>query len=56
MELRVFWTDTARFQLENNPDSGPKEPLLYNRNFEYRYLAEGNYKIIYRKQDNYVTY
>jgi len=61
MELRVFWTDTARFQLEDifnyykdkasirvarklvkqiidrtiqlekNPNSGPKEPLLTER-------------------------
>ena len=84
MELRVFWTDTARFQLEDiftyykdkanirvarklvkqiidrtiqlekNPDSGPKEPLLSNRKFEFRYLVEGNYKIIYWKQDNYI--
>jgi len=84
MELRVFWTDTARFQLEDifnyykdkanirvarklvkriiertiqlekNPNSGSKEPLLSNRKFEYRYLVEGNYKIIYWKQDNYI--
>jgi len=84
MELRVFWTDTARFQLEDifnyykdkasirvagklvkqiidrtiqlekNPNSGPKEPLLSERKFEYRYLVEGNYKIIYWKQDNYI--
>lgn len=84
MELRVFWTDTARFQLEDifnyykdkasirvaiklvkqiidrtiqlekNPNSGPKEPLLFKRKFEYRYLVEGNYKIIYWKQDNYI--
>ena len=76
MELRVFWTDTARFQLEDifnyykdtaslkvarklvkqiiertiqlekNPNSGSKEPLLSDRKFEYRYLVEGNYKII----------
>jgi len=84
MGLRVFWTDTARFQLEDifnyykdktsirvarklvkqiidrtiqlekNPNSGPKEPLLSERKFEYRYLVEGNYKIIYWKQDNYI--
>ena len=84
MELRVFWTDTARFQLEDifnyykdkasisiakklvkqiidrtiqlekKPNSGPKEPLLSERKFEYRYLVEGNYKIIYWKQDNYI--
>lgn len=84
MELRVFWTDTARFQLEDifnyykdeasiriarklvkqiidrtiqlekNPNSGTKEPLLSERKFEYRYLIEGNYKIIYWKQDSYI--
>jgi plasmid stabilization system protein ParE len=84
MELRVFWTDTARFQLEDifnyykekvgirvagklvkqiidrtiqlekHPDSGPKEPLLSDRKFEFRYLVEGNYKIIYWKRDNYI--
>jgi len=84
MELRVFWTDTARFQLEDifnyykdkaslkvarklvkqiidrtiqlekNPNSGPKEPLLSDRKFEYRYLVEGNYKIIYWKESNYI--
>ncbi len=85
MELRVFWTDTARFQLEdifnyykdkaslkiarklvtqiinrtiqleNNPNSGSKEPLLSARKFEYRYLVEGNYKIIYWKEDSYIN-
>ncbi len=85
MELTVFWTDTARFQLEdifnyykdkaslsvarklvnqiiertiqlvNNPDSGPKEPMLSERKKEFRYLIEGNYKIIYWKQDNYLN-
>ena len=84
MELRVFWTDTARFQLEEifdyykdktsvnvarklvkqiiyrtiqleqNPNSGQKEPLLSDRKFEYRYLVEGNYKIIYWIEDNYI--
>ncbi|MCK5838394.1 MAG: type II toxin-antitoxin system RelE/ParE family toxin [Bacteroidales bacterium] len=84
MELGVFWTDTARFQLEDifnyykdtaslkvarklvkqiiertiqlekNPNSGSKEPLLSDRKFQYRYLVEGNYKIIYWKKDNYI--
>jgi plasmid stabilization system protein ParE len=84
MEVRVFWTDTARFQLEEifdyykekasikiarklvtliidktlqlekNPHSGPKEPLLSGRKFEYRYLVEGNYKIIYWIEENYI--
>lgn len=33
--------------LETNSLIGPKEPLLENRKREYRYLVEGNYKIIY---------
>ncbi|HPE55540.1 MAG TPA: type II toxin-antitoxin system RelE/ParE family toxin [Bacteroidales bacterium] len=84
MELRTFWTDSARYQLEDifdyyknkaniriarklvkriiertiqleqNPNSGAKELLLSNRKFEYRYLVEGNYKIVYWKEDNYL--
>ncbi len=84
MEVKIFWTDTARFQLEDvfnyfkdkasikvarklvkqiidrtiqleiNPKSGTKEPLLSDRKFEYRYLIEGNYKIIYWIENNYV--
>ena len=84
MELRTFWTASARYQLEDifdyyknktniriarklvkriiektiqleqNPNSGVKEPLLPNRKFEYRYLVEGNYKIVYWKEDNYL--
>ncbi len=34
-------------QLETNPKSGRREPLLSKRNFEYRFLIIGNYKIIY---------
>jgi toxin ParE1/3/4 len=41
-------------QLERNPGSGQKEPLLADRKFEYRYLVQGNYKIIYWIEDNYV--
>ncbi len=40
--------------LEKNPFIGVKEPLLLNRKNEYRYLVEGNYKIIYWIEDNYV--
>jgi plasmid stabilization system protein ParE len=35
-------------QLETFPESGPLEPLLKGRKLKYRYLVEGNYKIIYR--------
>ena len=40
--------------LESNPLLGTKEPLLVNRNKDYRYLVERNYKIIYFIEDNYV--
>ena len=83
MEIRVFWTESARsdlkeifgfykevagvniarklvlriiertIQLENNPLSGPQEPLLTKRENHYRYLIEGNYKIIYWIENNY---
>ncbi|MBC7388495.1 MAG: type II toxin-antitoxin system RelE/ParE family toxin [Opitutaceae bacterium] len=33
--------------LETQPRIGPQEELLRSRKFEYRYLLEGNYKIIY---------
>ncbi len=41
-------------QLESFPESGPLEPLLKTRSYKYRYLVEGNYKIIYRIEKNYV--
>lgn len=40
--------------LESNPLLGVKEPLLSARAFEYRYLVEKNYKIIYRFNDNMI--
>ncbi|MEI7597171.1 MAG: type II toxin-antitoxin system RelE/ParE family toxin [Bacteroidota bacterium] len=40
--------------LENNPMIGAKEPLLENRSKEYRYLVEGNYKIIYSFDSNLI--
>ena len=40
--------------LELNPFLGPKEPLLSGRSFEYRYLVERNYKIVYRFNDNFI--
>lgn len=40
--------------LESNPLIGVIEPLLSKRNYEYRFLIENNYKIIYRYFDNYV--
>ena len=38
--------------LESNPLIGVKEPLLVGRPFEYRFIVENNYKIIYRFNDN----
>ena len=35
-------------QLENFPESGPIEVELNDLDKQYRYLVEGNYKIIYR--------
>jgi toxin ParE1/3/4 len=32
--------------------SGQKEPLLKKRKYEYRYLVDGSYKIIYFQKDN----
>ena len=40
--------------LESNPFLGVKEPLLSERSFEYRYMVEKNYKIIYRFNDNII--
>ncbi len=34
--------------LEATPLIGTKEPLLTGRTFEYRFIVEKNYKIIYR--------
>jgi plasmid stabilization system protein ParE len=82
MEVKVLWSDTSLFQLqeifeyysykaspnvarkiikgiveksillESNPLIGVKEPLLVDRPFEYRFIVENNYKIIYRFNDN----
>jgi len=84
MDLKVIWTDNARYQLEDifdyykskesintakklvgkivdrtitlakNSTVGQREELLAEREFEYRYLVEGNYKIIYWIEGVYV--
>ena len=41
-------------QLETQPKSGQVEELLKDRKNEYRYIVEGNYKIIYWIEDKYV--
>jgi len=40
--------------LELNPKVGTIEPLLTERQYEYRFLIEKNYKIIYRYSDHNV--
>ena len=35
-------------QLQNHPLSGAIEENLFKTEYDYRYLVEGNYKIIYR--------
>ena len=35
------------FDLENFPEMGPREPLLIKYSIIYRYLVQGDYKIIY---------
>ncbi len=41
--------------LKNNPLAGHKEELLSNYPEEFRYLVEGNYKIIYWITNNIIT-
>lgn len=41
-------------QLEKNPNSRQTEPLLKKRKSNYRYLVEGNYKIIYWIEKNFI--
>ncbi|MFP4471267.1 MAG: type II toxin-antitoxin system RelE/ParE family toxin [Bacteroidales bacterium] len=42
-EKLIFRIIERTDQLIKNPESGPKEPLLMNRQFDYRYLVMGNY-------------
>ena len=42
-------------KLSANPRVGQKEVMLEGEKIEYRYLVEGNYKIIYRIEDDNVT-
>ncbi len=41
--------------LESHPKSGPREPLLAHRKFEYRYIVVWSYKIVYRLVGERVT-
>ena len=84
MDLKVVWTDIAKFRLEaiffyykdkagitvarkmtaqiiakadsleKQPTIGPIEELLKNRRNTYRYIIQGNYKIIYWIEDSYI--
>ncbi len=40
--------------LQNSPELGRKEEWLHHRKFEYRFIVEGNYKIIYWVENNYI--
>ena len=40
--------------LKSNPLIGVKEPLIADRPFEYLFILENNYKIIYRFNNNIV--
>jgi len=39
----------------DSPGIGQREPLLSHKPEEYRYLVEGNYKIIYRVKGNKIV-
>ncbi len=41
--------------LKTNSLAGPEEELLRNFPEDFRYLIEGNYKIIYWKNENLIT-
>ena len=40
-------------QLESFPESGAKQEIIEPGSNEYRYLVEGNYKVIYSYQQEY---
>jgi len=41
--------------LSKQPKKGPRELLLADRQKEYRYIVEGNYKIIYWLDEAAIT-
>ena len=43
------------FILEKNPKAGQKEELLKDYKEEFRFLVEGNYKILYWIEKNIIT-
>lgn len=44
----------STFRLQKFPYIGKKENLLAHRKYEYRFIIEGNYKIIYWIEDDYI--
>ena len=44
----------ATLRLETQPRIGQREELLKERTLEYRYLVQGNYKIIYWIEEPFV--
>ena len=46
--------DKAEVLKDGFPDIGQREPLLLHKPDVYRYLVQGNYKIIYRVKGNRV--
>jgi plasmid stabilization system protein ParE len=44
----------STLEIQNSPQIGKIEELLTERQFEYRFLVVGNYKIIYWIDNNYV--
>lgn len=54
--LRIINRITERVNiLEKYPQSGAREELLKNYSEDFRYLVEGNYKIIYWINNNIIT-
>ena len=39
-------------QLENFPESGANQQTLHQKKYKYKYLVDGNYKIIYSHTKN----
>ena len=45
---------TRPAMLTRNPEAGPREPSLEEFPDGYRYLVEGNYKIVYRIKNGFI--
>lgn len=53
-EKVILLITSAVFRLYDNPNLGAKELLLCNSSIVYRYLVEGNYKIIYKQKGSVI--